>query len=207
VTPILNTILIIVAALCMVGALYFLFLGLRNRNEVPESSYGVERQEVRHIVLASYLRGGFLFCLALILVAIIGIGNYPGPTVTDEDFTDPGVFAPADEGATNPTATRTTNPTRAPSPTSPIPTLTATTSPTPLPTDTPIVIIAIVASPNGLWLRERPAGTQEVELIADGAELIVLNGNEVVDGTEWQLVRTPSGLEGWVATEYIHVNQ
>ncbi len=207
-TPILNTILIIVAALCMVGALYFLFLGLRNRSEVPESSYGVERQEVRHIVLASYFRGGFLFCLGLIMVAIIGIGNYPGPAVTeDNDLSDPGIFAPADDEAANPTATRTANPTSAPSPTSPVPTLTATTSPTPLPTDTPIVIIAIVASPNGLWLRERPGGTQEVELIADGAELIVLNGNEVVDGTEWQLVRTPSGLEGWVANEYIQVNQ
>lgn len=207
-TPVLNTILIIVAALCMVGALYFLIVGLRSRSEVPESSYGVERQEVRHIVLASYFRSGFFFCLALILVAILSIGNYPEPTVQEnKTLTDPGVSTPVDNDAILQTATTTTDPAAKPSPTSPVPTLTPTTTPTPIPTDTPIVVIAIVTSPNGLWLRESPGGTQEVELIADGTELIVLNGNEVAEDIEWQLVRTPSGLEGWVAAEYIQVSQ
>lgn len=207
-TPVLNTILMIVAALCLLGALYFLFVGLRSRSEVPESSYGVERQEVRHIVLASYFRSGFLFCLALILVAILGIGNYPGPKgPEDNTLTNPGVSTPVDNDAVNPTATKKTDPTNRPSPTSPVPTLTPTTTPTAIPTDTPIVIIAIVTSPNGLWLRESPGGTQEVELIADGAELIVLDGIEVADDIEWQFVRTPSGLEGWVAADFIQVNQ
>jgi hypothetical protein len=62
---------------------------------------------------------------------------------------------------------------------------------------------AVVNSPNGLWLREAPGGTQEVELIPDGTVLILLPGLETVDGTEWQQVRTPAGNEGWVAVEFI----
>jgi hypothetical protein len=33
--------------------------------------------------------------------------------------------------------------------------------------------------------------------------LTVLAGREVVDGFEWQQVRTPAGNEGWVAVEFI----
>jgi hypothetical protein len=62
---------------------------------------------------------------------------------------------------------------------------------------------AVVNSPNGLYLREAPGGTQEVELIPDGTILIVLEGREVVDGLEWQQVQTPAGNVGWVAVDFI----
>ena len=60
-----------------------------------------------------------------------------------------------------------------------------------------------VNSPNGLWLRERAGGTQQLELIAHGEELIVLDGIEIAEELEWRQVRTISGQEGWVAVDFI----
>ena len=64
-----------------------------------------------------------------------------------------------------------------------------------------------MSSPNGLYLREAPGGSQELELIADGTELILLDGSETVDDLEWRQVRTPAGNEGWVAADFIVVQQ
>jgi SH3-like domain-containing protein len=66
-----------------------------------------------------------------------------------------------------------------------------------------VVATALVNSPNGLWLRESPGGTQEVELIPDGSVLILLPGREVANDSEWQQVRTQAGNEGWVAVDFI----
>jgi hypothetical protein len=70
-------------------------------------------------------------------------------------------------------------------------------------TETRVLSSAIVNSPNGLWLREAPGGTQEVELIAHETALELLQGLETADDIEWQQVRTPAGNEGWVAAEFL----
>ena len=62
---------------------------------------------------------------------------------------------------------------------------------------------AIVVSANGLWLRDSPGGTRELELIPDGATLIVLGGSETVEDSGWQEVETVGGNTGWVAVEFI----
>ncbi|MGD8857403.1 MAG: SH3 domain-containing protein, partial [Chloroflexota bacterium] len=62
---------------------------------------------------------------------------------------------------------------------------------------------AVVNSPNGLWLREAPGGSQQVELIAHETTLELLPDRQTVDDLEWQQVRTPAGNEGWVAAEFL----
>jgi hypothetical protein len=66
---------------------------------------------------------------------------------------------------------------------------------------------AIVDSEVGLYLRDAPGGTEEVELLPNGTVLILLDGQETVDGEEWQEVRAPSGNEGWVAVAFIEYQQ
>jgi SH3-like domain-containing protein len=63
--------------------------------------------------------------------------------------------------------------------------------------------MAVVNSPNGLWLREAPGGSQQVELIAHETTLELLPDRQTVDDLEWQQVRTPAGNEGWVAAEFL----
>ncbi len=203
-TPPATTIVTIVAVLLLVGAVILLIKGLLAGQLVPSKAYGVEIQKTRHDSLVSYFRSAFLFGLALILFAILGIGSLPAG---DQDTETPSILSTVVEetatpDASQPLATATLAEYTITS-TSPIPTLTATPTSTPVPTNTPDIPIAVVNSPNGLWLRDRPGGTNRVELLSDRTELVVLDGNESADDIEWQRVRTPSGIEGWVAVEYI----
>jgi hypothetical protein len=86
-----------------------------------------------------------------------------------------------------------TNPAVTPSAT---PTLTATPTPTSPPT-------AYINSPNGLYLREAPGGTQQVELIAHQSAVILLTGFVTVDELNWQEIQTTLGNRGWVAADYL----
>lgn len=203
-TPAASVIVTIVAVLLLVGAVIFFIKGLLAGQLVPGNAYGVERQKTRHVSLISYFRGAFLLGLALILFAILGIGNLPEGNQDTETplMLQTVVEEAATPGNSQPSATITLALFTV-TPTSPIPTLTATPTSSPVPTNTPDILIAVVNSPNGLWLRDRPGGTNRLELLSDQTELVVLDGNETVDEIEWQRVRTPSGIEGWVAVEYI----
>ena len=203
-TAVLNTILLIIAGLCFLGATFYLVIGIRTRSDASGSSYGIKRQEARQGAFVSFVRSIFLVSLALIIFAILGIGNLP----KGDNFEDNKEMGPPDStlSATRPadqSSGSSTPGVLAASPTSPVATLTATPTLTPVPTQTPVVITAIVNSPNGLWLREKPGGSQQLELIANGSELIVLEGNEMADDLEWRQVRTQSGQEGWVAVPFI----
>ncbi len=167
-------------------------------------AYGVQQQEARQDMLADFFRGGILSVLALILIGIGGLSSLPEIKKTEA------TVSPTALAATPIPSTETPKPDTLPtlvtplaSPTSPVNTPTAVPTDTPVATDTPVIPIAVVNSPNGLWLRETPGGVQEVELIPNGAELVLLPGQEVVDDLEWQQVRTPVGNEGWVAVEFI----
>jgi hypothetical protein len=174
-------------------------------------------------MLISFFGGTFLLILGLVIFGIYGVfGFEPFPETneleTGATFTpSPTVMTtlPSSEATITPTENPTTSVTpvnlenlETPTFTPEIPTETPEPSETPSPetptvTSTPDIDTAVVNSPNGLWLRETPGGTQEVELIPDGTVLTVLAGREVVDGFEWQQVRTPAGNEGWVAVEFI----
>ncbi|MGH2538646.1 MAG: hypothetical protein ACRDHL_14755 [Candidatus Promineifilaceae bacterium] len=201
---ILNTFLPILAGLCLLGAAYFVVQGLQARKGAPDRSYGVARQEARQEMLVGYARAAAALLFGLVLLAIFSLARGPLP----------GQPAPSPSAEPRPTAAATeTNfdegtptpetPTAEPSPTGPLVRPSDTPSPTPSITPTEVTPTALVNSPNGLWLREAPGGTQEVELIPDGAVLTLLEGLETADDLEWQEVRTPAGQEGWVAVEFV----
>lgn len=192
----------ILAALFVVAAVLFFARGVLANRSVAENAYGVERQEARHDMLVAFARGIVMAILALILLAIFGLSSRPEAMV-EPTMTPSGTPLATATAATSPTETATTRPEVGPSPTSPLPTPTDEPLVTPTPSPTMSIPTAVVNSPNGLWLREAPGGVQEVELIADGSLLTLMQGAEEVDGVAWQQVRTPAGNEGWVAAEFI----
>lgn len=218
---VLNIAALIFAAICVLGALYLLARGLQSRG-VPQSAYGVARQEARHSMLSSFFWAFLFLILGLVIFGVYSLIGFdflseasqlePGLTLTPTLTALPSqaTIELGNESATiGPTNTPVTlqnlsTPTFTPEiPTeTPTPSITPT-PPTPTPTNTPDVDTAVVNSPNGLWLRETPGGTQEVELIPHGTVLTLLPGLETIDGTEWQQVRTPAGNEGWVAVDFI----
>lgn len=199
---VLDILVPVLAALFVVAAVLFFARGLLARSSVSENAYGVERQEARHDMLIAFARGVVMVVLALILLAVFGLSPRPesGPEVRET----PTSTLPATMTATlRPTETATSLPDAGPSPTSPLPTPTEAPLVTPEPSPTVGAATAVVNSPNGLWLREAPGGSQEIELIPDGTILTLLQGVEEVDSATWQEVLTPSGNEGWVAAEFI----
>jgi hypothetical protein len=223
VETVLNIAAPIIAGLCILGALYLLFKGMQSRG-VPQSAYGVARQEARHSMMSSFVWAFLFLILGLIIFGVYSIFGFdflsaasqlePEVTLTP---TQALTAVPAEATIEPVNESLTTEPTNTPvilqelsTPTftpeipteTPTPSITPT-PPMPTPTFTPDVDTAVVNSPNGLWLREAPGGTQEIELIPDGTVLVLLPGLETVDGTEWQEVRTPAGNEGWVAVDFI----
>ena len=208
--PILSIVLFVLALICILGAGSLIMRGLRYRGKARRAMYDVTRQEQRRNMLAALFWGGLL----LLVSAALSVGF----TVTARErlMPDPTAIPTV---TLSPSATASVTPTETPTQIAPLvndtPEATPTTPPdiptrTPVPptqtptlTPTPEPPTAIVNSPNGLWLREAPGGTQEVELIPDGTELILLEGQETVDDLEWRQVQTPIANVGWVATEFI----
>ena len=67
---------------------------------------------------------------------------------------------------------------------------------------------ATVSSGVGIWLRDRPGvETEQLEWLLEGTTVIVLTGEETADDLVWQQVQTEEGLIGWVAAEFIVINE
>ncbi|HUS94960.1 MAG TPA: hypothetical protein VMZ24_07290 [Patescibacteria group bacterium] len=202
-TSVLNIILLIMAGLSMAVAVYLMVAGFRYRSVASGSPYGVKRQEAHQRAIVSFMRSIFLVSFSLIIFATLGISNLPASKELENNKSvTPDLLLSPTMPVKQPTESSTPRQLVG-SPTSPVATLTSSPTLTPMPTDTPIVIIAVVNSPNGLWLREKPGGIQQLELIADQSEIIVLEGTDIAEGFEWRRVRTQSGQEGWVAVEFI----
>ena len=212
----LSGLFLALAIASILAALFFILRGLRLRGRM--SRYGVGRQENRRGMLRAMLvgvialLGGLGFWLAYgITVQNAGIVEAtPLPTLT----VTPSLVLPTSTPKTEiGTATQLPTPnimaTSLPSatPTTPLDIPTNTPSPTFTPSATPKPPTAIVNSPNGLYLRDVPAGIAELEIIPHGAELILLDGRETIDELEWQKVRTNAGNEGWVALSFLVLDQ
>lgn len=195
-------------AVSALAVLFFLIRSLGPRLTRRQYAYGVAHQEARHEMQVNVLRAGFMFVVTLILLGIYGLIPAEGMAETTDT---PAPKASPTPGVTI-TATAAIKTTATPQPTEPSPspteltaTQTLTATATLAATDTPEVPTAIVNSPNGLWLREAPGGTQEIELIAHESPLQLLPGRETADDLEWQQVRTQAGNEGWVAVDFIEI--
>ena len=203
---VVNVVLLALTVICALAALYFLGRGLQARSTQARYPYGVAKQEARHDMQVSFMRAGFLAILTLILLGIFGLAPNEEGAETPANATS--TVEPAAATA-QPTIDSTSTPER-PSSASPSPTVievmvtrTMTPTITEAPTEAPVSVTATVNSPNGLWLREAPGGTQQIELIAHESVLDVLAGRETAEDIDWQQVRTPAGNEGWVAAEFL----
>lgn len=115
----------------------------------------------------------------------------PGPTSTP-------THTPTRTPTATATATATLTPTETPFPS---PTATIVSTETPLPTVTPAT--AVVAYPYGLNLRNAPGVSAEVlRVLAEGTAVVLLNGQESIDGSTWQQVAI-DGVTGWVSAEFL----
>lgn len=202
---IVNTILLVAAVFFALVGVFFLLRALNSRMSVSDGSYGVARQEARQTTLVNVTRGIFFLFLALISFAAMGLVPSSQPEEPEVTLTPTAEqVAPVTAAATSTDASVTVE-----APTATITVLSRTPFPTdtPEPTSTPILPSALVNSLNGLWLREAPGGVQEVELLPNGAVLILLAGLEIADEIEWQEVRTQSGNVGWVAVDFIEYQQ
>lgn len=211
----LNIVILVLALLAALAAIVSLVSAVLKRSAISNQPYGVGRQESRQTMLVSLIRAAVLGIFALILFGVYGLSARPDEVLSNEPQAtlEPTATTAAQEEAPTPTATTTpvevvpeestelppaitsAAPTNTPAPTS-----TATITPTPVPS-------AIVNSEVGLYLRPEPGSSVELELLANGAVLELMEGRETIDGVEWQQVRSSSGNEGWVAVEFITYQQ
>jgi len=206
VTTVLNIVLLSLAGLSALGALYFLTKGLGARSRIHRQAYSVGQVEARRTSLLNWVRAGFFFLVALIFIGIFAVrpllsGREPAPAPTP----------------TLPVATLA--PQVTPLATEPAATLPAQTSPTVLPTSptaaataaptaTTAPQTATVSSGVGVWLRGAPSTTgEQLEWLLDGTTVTLLPGQETADDLLWQQVRTAAGIEGWVARDFLAVSQ
>jgi hypothetical protein len=206
----LNIGLIGVAVVCLLVALIYLGRANRRRQKANAEAYGFGRQEARQAMLADFMKAFVVLLIGLISLGVIGLSPgpiVPQPTPTLTATPKPTVASsPTRTSTPSPTPTPTTGPTitPSPSPTNPLLIPTATATLTPTATVTPVPTVGIVNSEVGLYLREAPGGTQEIELLPNGTTLTLLPGRELAaDGSDWQEVRTPAGNEGWVAAQFL----
>jgi hypothetical protein len=206
VAVIFNIVLPILAGLSILAMFFFLWRAFNARYKSTHQAYNVGRQEAHKSAKVNAIRAVFALLLALIFLAVIGVSPQveqlaPAPTATPI----PATKAPSPAATLVPTATRA-DLSAEPSPTSPLPTASAT--PIPTATNTPQPQTATVSSGVGVWLRDLPGTeTEQLEWLLEGTILIVLPGRETVDDFLWQQVQTEEGLAGWVASEFIAIDE
>jgi cbb3-type cytochrome oxidase subunit 3 len=201
-----SVVLPVLAGICIIGVFFFVLRALSARSRVDNQAYGVGRVEVKQEAQVNLLRALVSFVLALIFLALAFVGPrieavFPAATPTPP----PTPIQPT--AAPTLTATVTVMPTSAqPTPTSPIPTATATLLPTA--TSTPQPLTATVTSGVGVYLRGAPTTVgAELEYLPEGTVLFVLEGQQDADELIWQEVQTQAGQAGWVAADFITINQ
>lgn len=203
---IFNIVLPILAGISIIAVFFFLFRAISARTRASRQAYDVGQVEARQRAQANLLGALIALVFALFFLALVFIGprvaaSLPQATPTPQPTAIPPTAAPTEAATITPlpTAAQATA-------TSPVP----TASPTPLPTETstPAPQTATVSSGVGIYLRSEP-GTESVELqyLEDGTVLFVLNGQQLVDDLQWQQVQTDTGQVGWVAADFITVNQ
>ena len=203
---ILNIVLPILAGLSVLAMFYFIWRAFYARYKSARQPYDVGRQEAHRKAKVNVIRAVFALLLALIFLAVIGVSQSikelaPAPTVTPP----PEIRSPSPASTLVPTATKSVS-TSEPSPTSPLPSATATLLPTS--TSTPEPLTATVSSSVGVWLRDLPGTeTEQLEWLLEGTVIIVLSGQETADDLLWQQVQTADGLIGWVASDFIAINE
>ncbi len=201
-----NYVLPILAGIAILAMFFFIFRAFTARSRASHQAYNVGRQEARKSSRVNLVRAAFALMIALILLGAIGISpainrNLPASTITPSAETP----QPSPMATVSPTETEIPA-TVEPSPTSPLPTPTST--PLPTATSTPAPSTATVSSGVGVWLRDAPGvDSEQIEWLLDGTVVIMLDGQQPIDDLVWQQVQTESGVTGWVAFDFIVIEE
>jgi hypothetical protein len=198
VTVVLNVVLLSLAGLSILAALYFVLKGLGARSSITRQAYSVGQVEAKRTSQVNWIRAASFFLLGLIFLGIFAVrplfsrlGASPAPTPTA-----------AVEPVPTATESAPSEPTAQPSPTT-LP-ATPTAEVTAAPTATTAPATATVSSGVGVWLRGAPSTSgEQLEWLLDGTIVTVLSGEETADELVWQQVRTAAGIEGWVARDFL----
>lgn len=191
----------------MLGALYYAVKGIGTRSKAQRQAYNVGQVEVKRHGQVNLIRAAFLFIVGLIFLGVFAVRPLISRATT---VVEPTPAVPTiDVAATQAAATQaapTVEPTAETLPTSPP----ASPSPeaTVAPTATTAPVTAVVSSGVGVWLRGAPSTNgEQLEWLLDGTVVTLLAQQETADDLLWQQVRTDAGVEGWVARDFLTVNE
>ena len=201
-----NFVLPIFAGFAILAMFFFIWRAFTARSSASHQAYNVGRQDAIKSSRVNLVRAVFSLMFALILLGAIGISpniieSLPISTATPPVET----VLPTPRSTTSPTETQIPA-TVGPSATSPLPTPTSTPQPTI--TSTPAPLTATVSSGVGVWLRGEPSvDAEQLEWLLDGTVLIVLAGQQTAEDLDWRQVQTENGATGWVAAEFIVIDE
>lgn len=205
--------LLLVIAIAAAGI--FLIRAWNNRTDSAYAPYNVGRQEARVAMQVNVIRALAVVLFGSILLAILFVtgvldpnGEEPPIFINEPAPTDTAVPPPTPENSSTPPPTEpivveeADTPTAVPAEPTPI----DTETPAPTPTDS--VPTAIVSSGVGVWLRAAPSlEGEQLEWLLEGTVLQLLDGSVEGDTFNWQEVRAPSGVIGWVAIDFIEISE
>jgi hypothetical protein len=206
VTAVLNVVLLSLAGLSFLGAASFVLKALGARSSVNRQAYSVGQVEAKRASQVNWIRALFLFLAGLIFLGIFAVRPLiMGRAATPEPTPAIPVVDP------NPTLPSATLPPMPATPTTPLstsPPATPPAEPTTAPTPTTAITTATVSSGVGVWLRGSPSTSgQQLEWLLDGTVVTLLSGQETADGLLWQQVVMETGVEGWVARDFLAINE
>lgn len=226
ITTILNIVIPLLAFVSLIAVIFFFGRAFSLKMQASKQTYGVGQFEKNREMKLDVMRGVGAAILGLIFLAVFGIMPRPSDTVVESAATPVPTMTAAVAITPSPTVTAIVIPTMAPGtavifPTSTPDSITAPTdsptAPTAIPTIAPATAIpsvapaektAVVASGVGVWLRDAPTiNSNQLEWLLEGVILTVLDGQQTADELDWQEVRTADGVEGWVASDYIEINE
>ncbi len=190
----------------MLGAFYYAVRGIGSKSRVQRQMYNVGQVEVKRASQVSLVRAATLFIVGLIFLGLFAARPFVSRAITS--------LVPAATPTPEVTLTQEPAPQIAPTigPTVEIIPTDPPASPSPeatiVPTATSAPITAVVSSGVGVWLRGAPSTSgEQLEWLLDGVVVTLLAGQETTDDLVWQQVRTEAGDEGWVARDFLTVNE
>lgn len=212
----LSIALLAVAGLAFLAALILLVRALGSRSSISKQPYDVGLVEAKRSSQAQLLAAGAAFIIGLIFLgafAVIPRGDAAAdaePSVPVLPTTAPAVLPgpAATRDLVAPAVATSSVATLAPQPTTPPVTPTIGATATPEATVAAGPTTATVSSGVGVWLRSAPTtNSEQLEWLLDGTVVTLLEGQETADEFLWQQVQVESGVEGWVARDFLVINE
>jgi hypothetical protein len=205
VAAIYNIVLPILAGLSILAVFFFLYRAITGRSKAAHQAYDVGRVASRQKAQVNLIRALFSLLLALFFLGLVAIGPRMAAVFPAATWTPTPTAVPPDTPTAEATATTAPTPAQE-TPTAVVPTASATAPPTNTPTPEPLS--ATVSSGVGVYLRGGPTINEpELEYLPPGSIVIILEGQQVADELQWQQVQTESGQVGWVASDFITINE